>query len=333
MKNSKTLTLIVIASLIFVACSGGSDDAQTVSDDAQTVSDDSQTASETTIAASTEESSLSGSILIDGSSTVFPVTQAVAEEFTILNPDVKISVGVSGTGGGFKKFCPGETMISNASRAIKDKEVALCAENNTNYLEVQVGIDALSVVIPSSNDWATCLTVDELNSIWVADSSVSSWSEVRNTFPDVPIDLYGPGTDSGTFDFFNEEITGEAGSRSDYTASEDDNVLVNGVSGSEGGLGYFGLAYYEENKDKLNAVQVDAGNGCQPPEAAFEGNYFLARPLYIYIAESVKEDEVVKAFVDFYFEAMDIIVPAVGYVPMLEDQKANALSAWQNFSS
>ena len=271
--------------------------------------------------------------MIDGSSTVFPITQAVAEEFTILNPDVKISVGVSGTGGGFKKFCPGETMISNASRAIKDKEVALCEENNTKYLEVQVGIDALSVVIPSSNDWATCLTVDELNSIWVADSSVSSWNEVRSTFPDVPIDLYGPGTDSGTFDFFNEEITGEAGSRSDYTASEDDNVLVNGVSGSEGGLGYFGLAYYEENKDKLNAVQVDAGNGCQPPEAAFEGNYYLARPLYIYISESVKEDQVVKAFVDFYFEAMDIIVPAVGYVPMLEDQKANALSAWQNFSS
>ena len=177
------------------------------------------------------------------------------------------------------------------------------------------------------------MTVDELNSIWVADSSVSSWNEVRSSFPDVPIDLYGPGTDSGTFDFFNEEITGEAGSRSDYTASEDDNVLVNGVSGSEGGLGYFGLAYYEENKDKLNAVQVDAGNGCQPPEAAFEGNYYLARPLYIYISESVKEDQVVKAFVDFYFEAMDIIVPAVGYVPMLEDQKANALSAWQNFSS
>ena len=271
--------------------------------------------------------------MIDGSSTVFPITQAVAEEFTILNPDVKISVGVSGTGGGFKKFCPGETMISNASRAIKDKEVALCEENNTNYLEVQVGIDALSVVIPSSNDWATCLTVDELNSIWVADSSVSSWSEVRSAFPDVPIDLYGPGTDSGTFDFFNEEITGETGSRSDYTASEDDNVLVNGVSGSQGGLGYFGLAYYEENKDKLNAVQVDAGNGCQPPEAAFEGNYFLARPLYVYISESVKEDQVVKAFIDFYFEAMDIIVPAVGYVPMLEDQKANALSAWQNFSS
>jgi len=332
MTKLKFTSSILILSLLVVACG----DSNETSSDAVTV--DEELVTQTTVESTNEVSepaaeTLTGEILIDGSSTVFPITQAVAEEFTILNPDVKISVGVSGTGGGFKKFCPGETMISNASRAIKDKEVALCEENNTKYLEVQVGIDALSVVIPSSNDWATCLTVDELNSIWLADSSVSSWNEVRSTFPDVPIDLYGPGTDSGTFDFFNEEITGEAGSRSDYTASEDDNVLVNGVSGSEGGLGYFGLAYYEENKDKLNAVQVDAGNGCQQPEAAFEGNYYLARPLYIYISESVKEDQVVKAFVDFYFEAMDIIVPAVGYVPMLEDQKANALSAWQNFSS
>ena len=332
MTKLKFTSSILILSLLVVACG----DSNETSSDAVTV--DEELVTQTTVESTNEVSepaaeTLTGEILIDGSSTVFPITQAVAEEFTILNPDVKISVGVSGTGGGFKKFCPGETMISNASRAIKDKEVALCEENNTKYLEVQVGIDALSVVIPSSNDWATCLTVDELNSIWLADSSVSSWNEVRSTFPDVPIDLYGPGTDSGTFDFFNEEITGEAGSRSDYTASEDDNVLVNGVSGSEGGLGYFGLAYYEENKDKLNAVQVDAGYGCQPPEAAFEGNYYLARPLYIYISESVKEDQVVKAFVDFYFEAMDIIVPAVGYVPMLEDQKANALSAWQNFSS
>ena len=332
MTKLKFTSSILILSLLVVACG----DSNETSSDAVTV--DEELVTQTTVESTNEVSepaaeTLTGEILIDGSSTVFPITQAVAEEFTILNPDVKISVGVSGTGGGFKKFCPGETMISNASRAIKDKEVALCEENNTKYLEVQVGIDALSVVIPSSNDWATCLTVDELNSIWLADSSVSSWNEVRSTFPDVPIDLYGPGTDSGTFDFFNEEITGEAGSRSDYTASEDDNVLVNGVSGSEGGLGYFGLAYYEENKDKLNAVQVDAGSGCQPPEAAFEGNYYLARPLYIYISESVKEDQVVKAFVDFYFEAMDIIVPAVGYVPMLEDQKANALSAWQNFSS
>jgi len=327
MSKFKFISLMLILSLFAVACG---DSNETSSDEESVIQNTVESANE--VSESVVET-LTGEILIDGSSTVFPITQAVAEEFTILNPNVKISVGVSGTGGGFKKFCPGETMISNASRAIKDKEIALCEENNTKYLEVQVGIDALSVVIPSSNDWATCLTVEELNSIWVADSSVSNWNEVRSTFPDVQIDLYGPGTDSGTFDFFNEEITGEAGSRSDYTASEDDNVLVNGVSGSEGGLGYFGLAYYEENKDKLNAVQVDAGNGCQSPEAAFEGNYYLARPLYIYISESVKEDQVVKAFVDFYFEAMDIIVPAVGYVPMLEDQKVNALSAWQNFSS
>ena len=327
MSKFKFISLMLILSLFAVACG---DSNETSSDEESVIQNTVESANE--VSESVVET-LTGEILIDGSSTVFPITQAVAEEFTILNPNVKISVGVSGTGGGFKKFCPGETMISNASRAIKDKEIALCEENNTKYLEVQVGIDALSVVIPSSNDWATCLTVEELNSIWVSDSSVSNWNEVRSTFPDVQIDLYGPGTDSGTFDFFNEEITGEAGSRSDYTASEDDNVLVNGVSGSEGGLGYFGLAYYEENKDKLNAVQVDAGNGCQSPEAAFEGNYYLARPLYIYISESVKEDQVVKAFVDFYFEAMDIIVPAVGYVPMLEDQKVNALSAWQNFSS
>ena len=327
MSKFKFISLMLILSLFAVACG---DSNETSSDEESVIQNTVESANEVS---ESVVDTLTGEILIDGSSTVFPITQAVAEEFTILNPNVKISVGVSGTGGGFKKFCPGETMISNASRAIKDKEIALCEENNTKYLEVQVGIDALSVVIPSSNDWATCLTVEELNSIWVSDSSVSNWNEVRSTFPDVQIDLYGPGTDSGTFDFFNEEITGEAGSRSDYTASEDDNVLVNGVSGSEGGLGYFGLAYYEENKDKLNAVQVDAGNGCQSPEAAFEGNYYLARPLYIYISESVKEDQVVKAFVDFYFEAMDIIVPAVGYVPMLEDQKVNALSAWQNFSS
>ena len=279
------------------------------------------------------DSTLSGEILIDGSSTVFPVTQAVAEEFTAIHSDVAISVGVSGTGGGFKKFCPGETMISDASRPIKDKEKALCEENGVGYLEIQVGIDALSVVVPTSNDWATCLTTAELTSIWGADSTITNWKDVRAGFPDVALDLYGPGTDSGTFDFFNEEITEDlGGSRSDYTASEDDNVLVNGVSGSAGGLGYFGLAYYEENKDKLTAVEVDAGDGCQPPEAAFEGNYFLARPLFIYVAEAAKGMSQVRQFVDFYFVAMDAIVPAVGYVPMLPEQKMASLMGWSAFS-
>lgn len=331
--KSKFWFILLAMALIITAC-GGSGTSETTNDTAanETAAANESAVVNTTVASETATKSLSGEILIDGSSTVFPITQAVAEEFTILYPDVNISVGVSGTGGGFKKFCPGEIMISDASRAIKDSEAELCKENGVNYLEVQVGIDALSVVVPTSNTWATCLTVDELNLIWTADSSVKNWNQVRDSFPDAALDLYGPGTDSGTFDFFNEEITGEAGSRSDYTASEDDNVLVNGVSGSEGGLGYFGLAYYEENKDKLNAVQVDAGDGCQSPEAAFEGNYFLARPLFIYIAESAKDLPEVKAFVDFYFEAIDAIVPAVGYVPMLEEQKSASLNAWLEFS-
>ena len=327
MKNTKTIALIAIVSLIFTACGGGSDDSQTVSDD-------SQTTSETTIAASTEESSLSGSTLIDGSSTVFPVTQAVAEEFTILNPNVDISVGVSGTGGGFKKFCPGETSISNASRPIKDKEKDLCAENGTEYLEIQVGLDALAVVVPKSNEWLTCLTFEELGLIWGADNAVSNWNQVRSDFPDEEINLFGPGTDSGTFDYFNEEITEElGGSRSDYTASEDDNVLVNGVSGSPGGLGYFGLAYFSENADTLNAVEVDGGDGCVSPLEALDGaEYGLARPLFIYVAKSAKDIPAVKEFVDFYFETMDILVQAVGYINMPADKKASSLTAWTAFS-
>jgi phosphate transport system substrate-binding protein len=274
-------------------------------------------------------------IQIDGSSTVYPISEAVAEEFQ-KETGIKVTVGVSGTGGGFKKFCRGDTVISNASRPIKAKEVKKCKEAGINFIEIPVAFDALTVVINPANDWATEMTPEELKMMWEpeAQGKITNWKQVRSGFPDVPLKLYGPGADSGTFDYFTEAIIKKSKAiRGDFTASEDDNILVQGVAGDKGGIGYFGLAYYEENKDKLNAVQVDAGNGCQPPEAAFEGNYYLARPLYIYISESVKEDQVVKAFVDFYFEAMDIIVPAVGYVPMLEDQKANALSAWQNFSS
>ncbi len=240
--KSKFWSLLLVMVLVLAACGGGSDDAAEEAEE----SGGEESATQTTAASSSDGSSgLTGEILIDGSSTVFPITQAVAEEFTALNPDVQISVGVSGTGGGFKKFCPGETDISDASRPIKAKERNLCEENGTTYTELQVGVDALSVVVPTSNDWATCLTTEELGAIWGADSTVSSWNQVRSSFPDVAIDLYGPGTDYGTFDFFNEEITEDlGGSRSDYTASEDDNVLVNGVSGSAGGLGYFGLALY-----------------------------------------------------------------------------------------
>jgi phosphate transport system substrate-binding protein len=332
--KSKFWSLLLVMVLVLAACGGGSDDAAEEAEESGGEESVTQTtAASSSSGSSSSDSGLTGEILIDGSSTVFPITQAVAEEFTAVNPGVQISVGVSGTGGGFKKFCPGETDISDASRPIKAKERDLCAENGTTFTELQVGVDALSVVVPTSNDWATCLTTEELGAIWGADSTVSNWNQVRSSFPDVAIDLYGPGTDSGTFDFFNEEITEDlGGSRSDYTASEDDNVLVNGVSGSAGGLGYFGLAYYEENKDKLTAVQVDAGDGCQPPEAAFEGNYFLARPLFIYIAESAKGMSAVREFVDFYFVAMDAIVPAVGYVPMLAEQKMASLMSWSAFS-
>ena len=186
----------------------------------------------------------------------------------------------------------------------------MCAENGTEYLEIQVGLDALAVVVPKSNEWLTCLTFEELGLIWGADNAVSNWNQVRSDFPDEEINLFGPGTDSGTFDYFNEEITEEiGGSRSDYTASEDDNVLVNGVSGSPGGLGYFGLAYFSENADTLNAVEVDGGDGCVSPLEALDGaDYGLARPLFIYVAKSAKDIPAVKEFVDFYFETMDILV-------------------------
>ena len=310
--RSKFWSLLLVMVLVLAACGGGDED--TSAEEEEPTTSEETASSQTTVASDSgsSDAGLTGSILIDGSSTVFPITQAVAEEFTAVNPGVEISVGVSGTGGGFKKFCPGETDISDASRPIKDKERNLCYEGGTEFTELQVGVDALSVVVPTSNDWATCLTVEELGKSWGADSTITNWKDVRAGFPDVALDLYGPGTDSGTFDFFNEELTEDAGgSRSDYTASEDDNVLVNGVAGSAGGLGYFGLAYYEENKDKLTAVEVDAGDGCQPPEAAFEGNYFLARPLFIYVAEAAKGMSQVRQFVDFYFVAMDAI--AVSY--------------------
>ena len=193
-----------------------------------------------------------------------------------------MTVGISGTGGGFERFCRGETDLSNASRAIDEEEVAICEENGVEYVELQVANDALTVVVNSTNDWATCLTVDELKKIWEPGSTVSSWRDVRASFPDEPLELFGPGTDSGTFDYFTDAINGEEGaSRTDYQASEDDNVIVQGVKGTPGGLGYFGFSYFEENQDTLEAVEVDDGSGCVAPsaETAQAGDYTpLARP-------------------------------------------------------
>lgn len=264
---------------------------------------------------------MSGSIEIDGSSTVYPVSQAVAEEFMIESGgDVRVTVGVSGTGGGFRRFCAGETEISNASRAIKDDERALCEQAGVDPLELQVAIDGLAVVVNPENTAVQCLTVEELRRIWEPGSTIEQWSEVREGLPAQPLRLYGPGTNSGTFDYFTEAIVGEEdASRSNYSASEDDNVLVQGVGGDVNALGYFGYAYYIENQDKLRAIGVDNGNGCvEPtPETVTSGQYApLSRPLFIYVDRNELQRPEVAEFVRFYMEAAPELVTEVGYVPM-----------------
>jgi phosphate transport system substrate-binding protein len=261
---------------------------------------------------------VSGSIEIDGSSTVYPISQAVAEEFgTATGGDVRVTVGFSGTGGGFRRFCAGETTISNASRAIKDDERQACEQAGVDPLELQVGIDGLAVVVNPENTMVQCLTVEELRAIWEPGSTVQQWSQVRDGLPAQPLRLYGPGTNSGTFDYFTEVIMGEEdASRPDYSASEDDNVLVQGVAGDVNALGY---AYYIENDDKLRAIGVDNGSGCvEPvPETVTSGEYApLSRPLFIYINRAHLEQPHVAEFVRFYMENAAELVTEVGYVPM-----------------
>lgn len=264
---------------------------------------------------------LSGSITADGSSTVYPITEAVAEEFGRENEGrVRVTVGLSGTGGGFKRFCAGEIDISNASRPIKDSEKELCEQNQVTYTEIPVAYDGLSVVVHPSNNFVQCLTTDELKKIWSPGSTVKRWSEVRSGFPDQEIKLYGPGTNSGTFDYFTEAIAGKSGaSRADYTASEDDNVLVQGVAGDQPSLGYFGFAYYQENKERVKLVAVDGGSGCVTPteETIKNGTYKpLSRPLFVYVSSKAMGRPEVRAFIDFYLAHAAELVPSVGYVAL-----------------
>jgi phosphate transport system substrate-binding protein len=267
---------------------------------------------------------LSGMVAIDGSSTVFPISEAMAEEFQIANPGVRVTVGISGTGGGFKKFCAGETDISDASRPIKPTEVELCAENGIEPIEIPVAWDGLTVVRNPANDWAMCMTVDELARLWQPGSTVERWNQIRPDWPDEEIVLYGPDTDSGTFDYFTEAIVGEEdASRNDYTASADDNVLVVGVEGDAGSLGYFGFAYYEESSDRLGAVAVDNGSGCVAPsrETIEDGSYApLSRPMFIYVKPDAMAKPQVRAFVEFYLANATALVPEVGYVPLAPEQ-------------
>lgn len=263
---------------------------------------------------------LSGTIIIDGSSTVFPITEAVAEEFHKVYPGISTPIGVSGTGGGFKKFTIGETDISNASRPIKDSEAEIAKANGIEYVEFAIAYDGLSVMVSMENDFVDSLTVEELKRIWEPESTVKTWKDVRPEWPDETIKLYGPGTDSGTFDYFTEVITGKAGaSRTDFTPSEDDNVLVQGIAGDKYSLGYFGYAYYAENMDKLKIVKVDSGSG--PVEPTFDtikdGSYApLSRPIYMYVSKKALEQEHVKVFVEYFLTEGTALVSEVGYVQL-----------------
>jgi phosphate transport system substrate-binding protein len=276
-----------------------------------------------------------GQIIIDGSSTVYPITLAVAEEFNIDNPDAQVSVAFSGTGGGFKKFCAGETQINDASRPIKEDEAALCAEAGIEYVELQVAIDGLTVVVNPENDWVTCLTTAQLKDLWQPDPRANFWSDFDTNWPLEEITLFGPGTDSGTFDYFTEAIVGEAGSsRSDYFPSEDDTTLVQGVEGDKNALAYFGFAYYLEEGSKLKALEIDGGNGCVAPTAETVANNTyapLSRPLFIYVSKNaLAENPDLVAFVEYYLseEAREFISDT-GYVVMPEETYATELSDFQ----
>jgi len=267
-------------------------------------------------------------IKLDGSSTVYPISEAVAEEFQ-KKTGVKVTVGESGTGGGFKKFCRGETDISDASRPILQKEIDACKEAGVQYIELPIAYDALTVVVNSKNDWIKSISVDDLKKIWAPGSSIKNWKQVNPAYPDKALALYGPGTASGTFDYFTEAINGKAkSSRSDYTPSEDDNVLVTGVSGNQGGMAYFGYAYYVENKDKLTALSIVAKPGAPAvapsPETVKDGSYQpLARPLFIYVnATAAAFKPEVKAFVNFYLQNAPTLVKEVKYVPLPDDDYA-----------
>ncbi|MFO7656961.1 MAG: PstS family phosphate ABC transporter substrate-binding protein [Bacteroidales bacterium] len=271
---------------------------------------------------SSKKEGLSGDIKIDGSSTVYPVTEAVAEEFRAVHPRVNITIGISGTGGGFKKFGRGETDISDASRPIKQSEIDLCNENNIHYTEISVAYDGLTVLVNPSNNWVDHFTVAELKKLWEPDAQgkITRWNQIRAEWPDEEIRLYGPGVASGTYDYFTEAIVGTAGSsRGDFTASEDDNVLVQGIAGDKLGLGFFGLAYYEENKDKLKVIPVDGGNGPIYPtlETVSNGSYFpLSRPLFIYVNSIAGKRAEVQEFIRFYLENVPELSKEVGYIPM-----------------
>jgi phosphate transport system substrate-binding protein len=300
---SRPALMTLLSSLVLTACGGGE-----------------APAGDGAAAAGAAGGGLTGVVSLDGSSTVYPISEAIAEEFLTEAPQVRTTVGVSGTGGGFKRFLAGETDINDASRPISDSEKEAAAASGFEYLEIAVAYDGLSIVVNPSNTWVDHLTMAELQMIWQPGSTVDSWNDIRADWPDQPIRLYGAGTDSGTFDYFTETVNGEAGaSRPDYTASENDNMLVTGIAGDENALGYFGYAYYQENQDKLKLVPIDSGSGpiTPSPTTINDGTYApLSRPLFIYLSKTGAAKPQVRAFVEFYLEIAPLIVEEVGYIPL-----------------
>jgi phosphate transport system substrate-binding protein len=297
----------VMLALGLAAC-GGDDDDDSGSDSGSTTE------------------SVSGSITIDGSSTVAPLTERIAEDFQADNPDVRVSVGTAGTSGGFEKFCAGETDANDASRAIEATEKKACQEGGVEYEEVQVANDALTVVVNSENP-VTCMSVDQLSSVWDKGSTLDSWDQIKDLDAEYSesLDLYGPGTDSGTFDYFTEAINGEEGiQRTDYNnVGEDDNATVTGVSGSPGGMGYFGFSFYQENSDTLKALEVDGGDGCVAPseETVQDGTYTpLGRPLFIYPSGESLQDPAMRSFIEYYVDNVNTVAPEIGFIPMTDEQ-------------
>jgi phosphate transport system substrate-binding protein len=274
---------------------------------------------------------LSGTIRIDGSSTVAPLSESAAELFQQQNNGVRVAVGTSGTGGGFEKFCRGETDISDASRKIEEDEVQACKAKGIEFEEVTVANDALSVVVNPENDWAQCLTIEQLSKIWDRGSEVDNWNQVDPKFPDQKIELYGPGTDSGTFDYFTEAVNGEEGrQRTDYNnIGEDDNAVITGVGGDKGASGYVPLSFVKENQGRIKAVQVknpDTGQCVEPSDATVQdGSYKpLGRPLFIYPSDKALQRPEVQAFLDFYVSNNDEITQRATFIPLTEEQKAES---------
>ena len=310
------VSAVSVLALALAACGGGDDSADNPNEAAAGGGD--------------SEGGMSGTIGIDGSSTVGPLSEAAAELFMEENPDVRVSVGTSGTGGGFEKFCTGETDISDASRPISEEEIAACEEAGIEYDEIGVANDGLAVVVNPENDWATCLTVDELSAIWTRDSTVSNWSEVNPDFPDQELSLYGPGSDSGTFDYFTEAINGEEGViRTDYNnIGEDDNAAVTGVEGDEGAMAFIPLSFVVEAGDQVKTLEVEneAGECVAPSEETVQAKDYnpLGRQLFIYPSGEALQREEVVAFVEFYIENSDPIAEAATFIPLTAEQKEEA---------